>query len=250
MAEAAGEAAAEAVRRSEPAGAALALEGVSSGYGAVSIVKGVSLSVAPGEIVALLGKNGMGKTTLLKTILGMVALRGGAITVGGQALGGLSPARLVALGVGYAPQEQPLFQDLSIRDNLRLAVPSDRMLPEALERLFGHFPFLKDRLAQRAGTLSGEQKMLILGRALMLRPRLLLIDEISEGVQPSMVERLRGVLDAERAAGVSMLVVEQHVAFALALADRYAVLKLGEIVDSGPAKAPDAQARVIGHLAV
>lgn len=251
MAEAAGEAAAEAVRRSEPAGAALALEGVSSGYGAVSIVKGVSLSVAPGEIVALLGKNGMGKTTLLKTILGMVALRGGAITVGGQALAGLSPARLVALGVGYAPQEQPLFQDLSIRDNLRLAVPSDLMLPEALERLFGHFPFLKDRLAQRAGTLSGgEQKMLILGRALMLRPRLLLIDEISEGVQPSMVERLRGVLDAERAAGVSMLVVEQHVAFALALADRYAVLKLGEIVDSGPAKAPDAQARVIGHLAV
>ena len=251
MGDAAGEAAAEAVRRSEPAGAALALEGVSSGYGAVSIVKGVSLSVAPGEIVALLGKNGMGKTTLLKTILGMVALRGGAITVGGQALAGLSPARLVALGVGYAPQEQPLFQDLSIRDNLRLAVPSDRMLPEALERLFGHFPFLKDRLAQRAGTLSGgEQTMLIRGRALMLRPRLLLIDEISEGVQPSMVERLRGVLDAERAAGVSMLVVEQHVAFALALADRYAVLKLGEIVDSGPAKAPDAQARVIGHLAV
>lgn len=246
-----GEAARRAARQIAPAGAALALEAVSSGYGAVSIVRDVSLSVGPGEIVALLGKNGMGKTTLLKTVLGMVALRGGAVTVGGQALAGLTPAKLNALGVGYAPQEQPLFQDLSIRDNLRLAVPSDRMLPEALERLFGHFPFLKDRLAQRAGTLSGgEQKMLILGRALMLRPRLLLIDEISEGVQPSMVERLRGVLDAERAAGVSMLVVEQHVAFALALADRYAVLKLGEIVDSGPAKAPDAQARVIGHLAV
>ena len=242
---------AEAARRSEPAGAALALERVSSGYGAIAILKDVSLSVQPGEIVALLGKNGMGKTTLLKTILGMVALRGGAVTIGGQALAGLSPARLVALGVGYAPQEQPLFQDLSIRDNLRLAVPSDRLLPEALERLFGHFPFLKDRLAQRAGTLSGgEQKMLILGRALMLRPRLLLIDEISEGVQPSMVERLRAVLQAERDAGVSMLMVEQHVAFALGLADRYAVLKLGEIVDSGDAKAPDAPARVIDHLAV
>lgn len=242
---------AEAARRSEPAGAALTLDRVSSGYGAVSILKDVSLSVQPGEIVALLGKNGMGKTTLLKTILGMVALRGGRVTIGGQALAGLSPARLVALGVGYAPQEQPLFQDLSIRDNLRLAVPSDRLLPEALERLFGHFPFLKDRLAQRAGTLSGgEQKMLILGRALMLRPRLLLIDEISEGVQPSMVERLRAVLQAERDSGVSMLVVEQHVAFALGLADRYAVLKLGEIVDSGDAKAPDATARVIDHLAV
>ncbi|MCJ2086487.1 ABC transporter ATP-binding protein [Methylobacterium sp. E-005] len=240
-----------AAARVAPAGAALALDNVASGYGAVSIVKGVSLSVAPGEIVALLGKNGMGKTTLLKTILGMVALRGGGITIDGQALGTLSPAKLVALGVGYAPQEQPLFQDLSIRDNLRLAVPSDRHLPAALERLFGHFPFLKDRLAQRAGTLSGgEQKMLILGRALMLRPRLLLIDEISEGVQPSMVERLRKVLLAERDGGLSMLVVEQHVAFALGLADRYAVLKLGEIVDSGSTKAPDAQARVIDHLAV
>lgn len=245
------EAARQAARQIAPAGAALALDRVSSGYGAVSIVRDVSLSVGAGEIVALLGKNGMGKTTLLKTVLGMVTLRGGAVTVGGQALAGLTPAKLNALGVGYAPQEQPLFQDLSIRDNLRLAVPSDRMLPEALERLFGHFPFLKDRLAQRAGTLSGgEQKMLILGRALMLRPRLLLIDEISEGVQPSMVERLRGVLEAERASGVSMLVVEQHVAFALALADRYAVLKLGEIVDSGPAKAPEAQGRVIDHLAV
>jgi branched-chain amino acid transport system ATP-binding protein len=242
---------AEAARKLASAEAALVLKGVSSGYGAVSIVKDVSLSVGQGEIVALLGKNGMGKTTLLKTILGMVALRGGAIMIDGQALAGLTPAKLVALGVGYAPQEQPLFQDLSIRDNLRLAVPSDRMLPEALERLFGHFPFLRDRLAQRAGTLSGgEQKMLILGRALMLRPRLLLIDEISEGVQPSMVERLHGVLRAEREAGTSMLVVEQHVAFALGLADRYAVLKLGEIVDSGSAEAPDAAARVIDHLAV
>ncbi|GJE37073.1 ABC transporter ATP-binding protein [Methylobacterium persicinum] len=241
----------EAARRSEPVGAALALDDVSSGYGAISIVKGVTLSVGQGEIVALLGKNGMGKTTLLKTVLGMVALRGGGITIGGQALSGLSPAKLVALGVGYAPQEQPLFQDLSIRDNLRLAVPSDRMLPGALERLFGHFPFLKERLGQRAGTLSGgEQKMLILGRALMLRPRLLLIDEISEGIQPSMVERLRKVLLAERDAGLSMLVVEQHVAFALGLADRYAVLKLGEIVDSGSAKASDARERVIDHLAV
>lgn len=153
-----GEAARRAARQIAPAGAALALEAVSSGYGAVSIVRDVSLSVGPGEIVALLGKNGMGKTTLLKTVLGMVALRGGAVTVGGQALAGLTPAKLNALGVGYAPQEQPLFQDLSIRDNLRLAVPSDRMLPEALERLFGHFPFLKDRLAQRAGTLSGASR--------------------------------------------------------------------------------------------
>ncbi|WP_407521327.1 ABC transporter ATP-binding protein [Methylobacterium oryzisoli] len=236
---------------SEAAGAALVLDGVSSGYGAVSIVKGVSLSVAPGEIVALLGKNGMGKTTLLKTILGLVALRGGSIAIDGHSVAGLSPAKLVALGVGYAPQEQPLFQDLSIRDNLRLALASDRLLPEALDRVFGHFPFLKDRLAQRAGTLSGgEQKMLILARALMLRPRLLLIDEISEGLQPSVVERIAAALGAERAdTGASMLIVEQNLGFALTVADRWAALKLGEIDDEGPVDG-DARARALGHLSV
>ncbi|GBD47847.1 ABC transporter ATP-binding protein [Methylopila sp. Yamaguchi] len=242
----------DVARRMEDAtGGALALDGVTSGYGAVSIVKGVSLAVAAGEIVALLGKNGMGKTSLLKTILGMVGLRGGAIAVDGVSIAGLSPAKLVALGVGYAPQEQPLFQDLSIRDNLRLAVASDRLLPAALERVFGHFPFLKDRLAQRAGTLSGgEQKMLILARALMLKPRLLLIDEISEGLQPSVVDRIAAALSAERAAsGATMLIVEQNLDFALRVADRWAVLKLGEIDDEG-ATGPDARERILRHLSV
>jgi ABC-type branched-subunit amino acid transport system ATPase component len=243
---------AEAARRAEaPAGGDLVLDKVASGYGAVSIVKGVSLRVRPGEIVALLGKNGMGKTTLLKTILGMVALRGGAISIDGVSTAGLAPARLVTLGVGYAPQEQPLFQDLTIRDNLRLALSSDRLLPEALERAFGHFPFLKDRLSQRAGTLSGgEQKMLILARALMLKPRLLLIDEISEGLQPSVVDRIANALAEERAAsGASMLIVEQNLDFALRVADRWAVLKLGEIDDEGVAKA-EARDRVLRHLSV
>lgn len=243
---------AEAARRSEtPTGGDLILKGVTSGYGAVSIVKGVSLRVAPGEIVALLGKNGMGKTTLLKTVLGMVGLRGGSIVIDGASTAGLSPAKLVALGVGYAPQEQPLFQDLSIRDNLRLAAPSDRLLPEALERAFGQFPFLKDRLSQRAGTLSGgEQKMLILARALMLRPRLLLIDEISEGLQPSVIDRVAHALAEERAtSGASILIVEQNLDFALRLADRWAVLKLGEIDDEGPADA-NVRARVLKHLSV
>jgi ABC-type branched-subunit amino acid transport system ATPase component len=234
-----------------PAGCELVLDRVASGYGAVSVVKGVSLHVRPGEIVALLGKNGMGKTTCLKTILGMVPLRGGSIAVDGRSVAGLSPARLVALGVGYAPQEQPLFQDLSIRDNLRLALTSDRQLAPALERVFGYFPFLKDRLSQRAGTLSGgEQKMLILARALMLRPRLLLIDEISEGLQPSVIDRIAAALRDERATnGASMLIVEQNLDFALKVADRWAVLKLGEIDDEGAA-GPDARARVLQHLSV
>ncbi|MGX7706511.1 ABC transporter ATP-binding protein [Methylobacterium sp. Gmos1] len=232
-------------------GASLVLDGVSSGYGAVSIVKSVSLAIRPGESVALLGKNGMGKTTLLKTILGMVSLRSGSVAIDGHATAGLSPAKLVALGVGYAPQEQPLFQDLSIRDNLRLALASDRLLPEALERVFGHFPFLRERLAQRAGTLSGgEQKMLILARALMLRPRLLLIDEISEGLQPSVIDRIAAALAAERIAyGTTLLIVEQNLDFALRVANRWAALKLGEIDDAANVDG-EARGRILRHLSV
>ena len=144
---------------------ALSLRAVTSGYGAISVVKSVTLAVRAGEIVAVLGKNGMGKSTLLKTILGLVPLRDGAIRVGGMDGASLTPARMIAWGLSYVPQEQPLFQDLTIRDSLRLALRGDRELDAALDRAFGYFPFLKDRLKQRAGTLSGgEQKMLILAQ--------------------------------------------------------------------------------------
>ena len=230
---------------------ALVLHEVSSGYGAISVVRSVSLSVSPGEIVALLGKNGMGKSTLLKTILGLVALRAGTIHVGGKNTATLRPAKLIAWGMSYVPQDQPLFQDLTIRDNLRLAVQSDAKLIPALEHVFSYFPFLKDRLKQRAGTLSGgEQKMLILARALMLRPRLLLIDEISEGLQPSVIDRIAGALRDERSKdGTAMLVVEQNLEFALRVADRWAVLKMGEIDDEGVCD-PAARARVLEHLSL
>ena len=230
---------------------ALVLQGVASGYGAVSILKGVSLSVQRGEIVALLGKNGMGKTTCLKTILGLISLRAGSIEINGKSIAGLSPARQVALGLGYAPQELPLFQDLSIRDNLRLALAKDRQLATALERVFGYFPFLRERLSQRAGTLSGgEQKMLILARALMLQPRFLLVDEISEGLQPSVIDRIAVALFDERDRNrTGMLIVEQNLDFALHIADRWAVLKLGEIDDEGQTD-PQARARVLQHLSI
>jgi ABC-type branched-subunit amino acid transport system ATPase component len=229
----------------------LVLEDVSSGYGPVSIVRGVSLRVRPGEIVALLGKNGMGKTTLLKTILGFVPTRQGSVHVGGVDAAAMTPARLIAWGLGYAPQERPLFQDLSIRDNLRLAVRSDSRLVLALDRVFDYFPFLADRLKQAAGTLSGgEQKMLILARALMLRPRLLLIDEISEGLQPSVVARIANALREERERnGTAMLVVEQNLDFALRIADCWAVLKLGEIDDEGPG-GPEMRPRILQHLSL
>lgn len=229
----------------------LVLDDVSSGYGAVSIVQGVCLRVRPGEIVALLGKNGMGKTTLLKTILGFLPLRRGRVHIGGADAAAMTPARLIAWGLGYAPQEQPLFQDMSIHDNLRLAVRSDRQLAPALNRVFEYFPFLADRLKQRAGTLSGgEQKMLILARALMLRPRLLLIDEISEGLQPSVVDRIANALRLERERdGTAMLVVEQNLDFALRIADRWAVLKLGVIDDEGLC-GPDMRSRILDHLSL
>jgi ABC-type branched-subunit amino acid transport system ATPase component len=229
----------------------LSLRDISSGYGAVSVVKSVTLSVQAGEIVAVLGKNGMGKSTLLKTILGLISLRSGAIHIGGADQADLTPARMIAWGLSYVPQEQALFQDLSIRDNLRLAVRSDAELGPALDHAFGYFPFLRERLKQKAGTLSGgEQKMLILARALMLRPRLLLIDEISEGLQPSVVDRIVGVLRDERSRdGAAMLVVEQNLDFALRVAERWAVLKMGEIDDQGPCSL-EAHARVLEHLSL
>ncbi|UJW84871.1 ABC transporter ATP-binding protein [Devosia sp. SL43] len=229
----------------------LTVDAARSGYGAIDVVKSLSLSVRSGEILVLLGKNGMGKTTLLKTILGLLPLRSGSVHLDDQSTSGLSPNKLIGAGVGYAPQEQPLFQDLSIKDNLRLAVARRQDFAPALERLVQFFPIFAERLTQKAGTLSGgEQKMLVLGRALMLRPRLLLIDEISEGLQPSVVDRIAGVLRNDRQAnGTTMLIVEQNLDFALKVADRWAVLKQGEIDDTGN-MSPQARDTILGHLKI
>ncbi len=231
--------------------AKLQLNGISSGYGAVDVINEVTLSVRSGEIFALMGKNGMGKTTLLKSILGLLKLTRGSVEVDEKSIAGRKPSELIACGIGYAPQEQPLFQDLSIRDNLRLALTSDRKLAAAQERVYGYFPFLKERLSQKAGTLSGgEQKMLILARALMLQPKLLLIDEISEGLQPSVVSKIADVLKHEAASnGTTILLVEQNLDFALSIADRWAVLKLGAI-DDQDTNGPDSRTRVLQHLKI
>lgn len=231
--------------------AKLSLEQVASGYGAINIITDLSLDVRAGEIFALMGKNGMGKTTLLKTILGLVGLRAGAISVDGRSIAGASPAALIASGIAYGPQEQALFQDLSIKDNLRLALRTDRELEHGLDRVYRHFPFMKERLAQKAGTLSGgEQKMLILARALMLKPKLLLLDEISEGLQPSVVTRIANALKDERQKnGTTILLIEQNLDFALGIADRWAVLKLGRIDDEGEV-APEARQKILEHLKI
>jgi branched-chain amino acid transport system ATP-binding protein len=232
--------------------AALELQGVSSGYGEAVVVREVGLDIRPGEIFALLGKNGMGKSTLLKTVMGFLPILSGTIRVSGEDITGQAPHRIARRAIAYTPQEQALFQDLSVEENLRLAVRDESRLQAGLPRIGEMFPFIPARLRQRAGTLSGgEQKMLLIARALMSGPRLVLVDEITEGLQPSVVQKLAAVLRAERErAGTAMLLVEQHVKFALEVADRYAVLKLGEIVDRGAVADAGVEQRITAHLSV
>lgn len=230
---------------------ALDVANLASGYGDSLVIHDVSFAIGRGEIVALLGKNGMGKTTLARTILGFLPPRHGTIVVCGNDMTGSTPDIMARNGVAHAPQEKAIFQDLSVRDNLRLATADDRTFRDGVGRVFAFFPFFEQRLAQKAGTLSGgEQKMLIIARALMVRPRLLVIDEISEGLQPSVIERIAQVLRHERESnGTAMLLIEQNIAFALAIADRWAVLKRGEIDDVGIVERGAADA-IAEHLSV
>jgi branched-chain amino acid transport system ATP-binding protein len=233
---------------------ALALEvnGLRSGYGEAPVLRDVSFEVRLGEIFALLGKNGMGKSTLLKSVMGFLPLQSGSVGLFGHDITGLPPYRVARRAIAYTPQEQALFQDLSVEENLRLGLREPKAFDSGLKRVGAFFPVLPTRLKQRAGTLSGgEQKMLLVARALMSQPRLMLIDEITEGLQPSVIERLATVLRAERDdARVSMLIVEQNVKFALSVADRYAVLKLGEIADRGDIGGADVERRITDQLSV
>jgi len=228
---------------------ALELVNLTSGYGSSTVIHGVSLQVGPGEIVALVGKNGMGKSSLLKTILSFLPAWDGAVRLDGRDVTRLAPFRKRALGLAYAPQEQALFQDLSVRDNLRLGLSDDRGFEARLADINNWFPVITARLYQRAGTLSGgEQKMLIVARGLIAEPRLFLLDEVTEGLQPSVVDRLAEVLAAvRRDRGTAMLVVEQHLSFVLGLADRFAVFKRGEVVDTGSVDVGSA-ARIDEHM--
>jgi ABC-type branched-subunit amino acid transport system ATPase component len=232
--------------------AVLDIAGLSSGYGEAAVVRDVSLAVRPGEIFALLGKNGMGKSTLLKSVMGFLPLHAGRVGLFGDDITGMPPHKVARRDIAYTPQEQALFQDLTVEDNLRLGMRDDAAFDAGVKRIGQFFPVLPTRLKQRAGTLSGgEQKMLLVSRALMSKPKLMLVDEISEGLQPSVIERLAGVLRAERdESGVSILLIEQNVKFALSVADRYAVLKLGEIVDRGDIGGVDVERRITDQLSV
>jgi branched-chain amino acid transport system ATP-binding protein len=230
----------------------LALDGVTSGYRGSVVLRNLSLAIGQGEAVALLGKNGMGKSTLLKTIMGFLPKKTGAVRLHGEDITRMAPHRIARRGMAYAAQEHALFADLSIRDNLRLGLAQQALFPERLAAVEPLFPLFGSRLQQPAGTLSGgEQKMLLLARALMMRPSVIVLDEITEGLQPSVIERLALALAQERQRhGTAMLIVEQNVPFALQVADRYAILKQGELIDEGPARAVGAVEAVFGHLRV
>jgi branched-chain amino acid transport system ATP-binding protein len=231
---------------------ALSVRELESGYGGSPVLRGVSLDVRQGEIFALVGKNGMGKSTLLKTALGLLPARRGQVEVLGQDVTGWPPYRITRMGVSYVPQEKSLFQDLSVEENLRLAVRPSSAYGERLAALAEWFPFLEERQRQRAGTLSGgEQKMLLIGRALLTRPRLVLVDEITEGLQPAVISRLQGILaEQRRAHGIGILLVEQNIGFALAIADRYAVLKVGAVVETGRVADVGARESIERHLVI
>jgi branched-chain amino acid transport system ATP-binding protein len=232
--------------------AVLDVADLSSGYGEAMVLRNVSFSIRPGEIFALLGKNGMGKSTLLKTVLGFLPAKRGTIKLFGEDVTALHTHLIARKAITYTPQEQTLFQDLTVEDNLRLGLRDDRGFAEGLARVSEYFPIIARRLSQKAGTLSGgEQKMLIVSRALLGSPRLMLIDEISEGLQPSIIQRLTEILLAERKrTGTAIFVVEQNVSFAFSMADRYAVLKIGEIADNGVTGDDLAAARVQDQLRV
>ncbi len=230
---------------------ALQIEGLASGYGTSEVISDVSFTLAKSEVLAIVGKNGMGKTSLLKAVLGFLPAWRGTIRLAGRDVTGMPPHLKRRLGLVYVPQEHALFQDLTIRDNLRLGLLSDRLFDAALEHVGQWFPVLTQRLQQRAGTLSGgEQKMLIVARALMAKPDVLLLDEVTEGLQPSLVDRLSDVLTrVRRDIGTSTIVIEQHLPFALGIASRYMVFKRGEIVDEACVDA-EAVARIEAHMRI
>ena len=218
----------------------LRLEHVSASYRGLRALTDVSLSVVPGEVVAVVGANGAGASTLLRAIAGQVATEG-AISFNGEPIAGLPPHLITRRGVGLVPEGRRLFPRLSVEDNLRLGAYARRGDPDRfqpLELVFGLFPRLQERLGQRAETLSGgEQQMLAIGRALMTRPRLLMLDEPSQGIAPRLVDDILAAVGRIRALGTTVLLVEQRLAEALEMADRAYVLQTGRIVLEGPAKA-------------
>ncbi len=218
----------------------LELQNVHSFYGHIHALKGVSLHVDQGEIVTLIGSNGAGKSTTIRTISGLLHPRRGTVTLEGQSIAGLPAHQVAGLGVGQAPEGRWIFPKLTVLENLEMGAFSRKDtdgIADDLEYAFSLFPRLKERLNQQGGTLSGgEQQMLAIGRALMARPRLLLLDEPSMGLAPMLVELIFDTVASINRQGMTILLVEQNALMALQVAHRGYVLQTGEIVLGGDAK--------------
>ncbi len=226
----------------------LEFSALAGGYGDVVVVRDIAGSVAAGEVLCVIGRNGVGKSTLLKLLFGQLPCRAGSIRLEGQAIDAVPPARRRALGISYCPQERPVFDDLSVRDNLTL-MRGDRSL-SAFAPFFARFPILERRLEQHAGTLSGgEKKILSLVRGLAEGQPLLLLDEPSEGVQWENIVHMATLIGAAKAEGRALVVVEQNLAFAELVADRYLVIEQGRVALAGARGAID-RATLLSHLQV
>jgi branched-chain amino acid transport system ATP-binding protein len=214
--------------------ALLEVAGIAAAYGRVRVLTDVSLHVDAGEIVTLIGANGAGKTTTLRAISGLVKLTAGAIRLEGRDLSKRTPDEIVRLGIGHAPEGRRVFARMTVRENLELGAftrSSRREFDEDYERVLDVFPRLRERLLQKSGTLSGgEQQMLAIGRALMSRPSILMLDEPSLGLSPILVQTIFGVIRDIASRGTTVLLIEQNARQALSIADRGYVLELGRIV--------------------
>jgi branched-chain amino acid transport system ATP-binding protein len=218
----------------------LTLDAVSARYGRITALQGVTLAVDAGELVCLIGANGAGKTTTLKTISGLLHPAAGRILLDGDEIHGLTPREILQRGIAHCPEGRRVFPYMTVRENLEMGayVRTDAgMVTADLDRVLGHFPILAERRRQAAGTLSGgEQQMLAIGRALMARPRLILFDEPSLGLAPTMVEAVFEIIAGIRREGTTVLMVEQNAHMALQLATRAYVMETGRVTLEGPAR--------------
>lgn len=203
-------------------------------YGKSHILHGVSLTVGRGEVVGLLGRNGVGKSTTLKTIIGLVSAAKGDIVYEGRSIVDVAPHRLAKIGIGYVPEDRRIFRSLTVMENLRTGLDrsgvTDARKKELLDQAFSYFPRLAERRNQAGGTLSGgEQQMLAIARAMMLEPKIILLDEPTEGLMPRMVSQIREIIDVLHRAGVAILLVEQNVPLTLEASQRIYIMEKGEV---------------------
>ncbi|TDD51315.1 urea ABC transporter ATP-binding subunit UrtE [Nonomuraea terrae] len=215
----------------------LSVNGLESGYGRARVLFGVSLEVGPGQLVCVMGRNGVGKTTLLNTVMGVLPATAGTVTFDGADVTRLKPHERVRLSMGYVPQGHQCFPQLSVLGNLLVTVEAAKQPKEAIDEALDLFPALRPLLKRSAGHLSGgQQQQLAMARALVTRPRMLILDEPTEGIQPSIILEIEAAIERLHAAGLPVLLVEQYLDIALRLADTFVILDGGHVVRTGAAE--------------